>query len=69
MESWAVIGERRDDRGYVTWGLGGGVRKGLQNDVRSDKSRMETEEKLKQRQVVRPAGASPARRSNSSIQI
>lgn len=61
--------------GSATWGLGGGVRRGFQNDVRSDESRMEAEEKLKQRQggmrklsklhVVGPAGASQAKRSKS----
>ena len=67
--------ESMDGRAYATWGLGGGVRRGFQNDVRSEESRMEAEEKLKQRQgsmrklsklhVVGPAGSSQAKRSKS----
>lgn len=50
MESKVVIVNSMDDRGDATWGLGGEVRKGFQNDVRPDQSRMAAEERLKQRQ-------------------
>lgn len=49
-ESTGFKGCHSGEYGYVTWGLGGGVRKGFQNDVRPDKRKVEADRKLKQRQ-------------------
>lgn len=43
MESRAVTGESMDEGAHATWGLGGGVTKGFQNEMRPDMSGTEAE--------------------------